>query len=105
MIRGWPTSALAVLAGAAPELDGRSGSGSGPLITVTVPPVWCTHGSLSERCPRRARYADGRSQRICQQHAEQRVRTGGLTALLRGDQARFLAESAGYAGGRTDADG
>jgi hypothetical protein len=84
------------------ELDGRSGFDVGPLITLTVPPMWCTHGSPGESCPRPARYADSTWQRICQQHAEQRVRTGGLTALLREDQARFLAGSAGYAGGRTD---
>ncbi len=65
----------------------------------------CTYGSPSERCPRRACYAGGKSERICRQHAEQRVRAGGLTVLLPDDRARFLAESAGYAGGRTDDDG
>jgi hypothetical protein len=42
--------------------------------------------------------------RICQQHAEQRVRIGGLTVLIQGDRSRFLAERAGYAGGRADDD-
>jgi hypothetical protein len=64
--------------------------------------MWCTDGSPGEGCPRPARYADGAKQRVCQQHAERRVRIGGLTALLGTDRARFLAESAGYAGGRTD---
>ncbi len=74
----------------------------GPRIAPTVPPIGCAHGSPGDRCPRRARYADGMRQSICPQHAEQRVRLAGLTALYRGDRARFLAESAGYAGGRTD---
>ena len=74
----------------------------GPRIAPTVPPMGCTQGSPGERCPRRARYADGTRQRICQLHAEQRVRIGGLTALLPGDRARFLAASAGYASSGTD---
>jgi hypothetical protein len=71
-------------------------------MALNGPPVWCTHGSPGERCPRRARYADDTRQKVCQQHAEQRGRFGGLTALLPGDRARFLGSSAGYAGGRTD---
>jgi hypothetical protein len=92
-----------------PSQPGGRGNGArqplllevGPPIALTVPPVGCTHGSKGDRCPRRARYADGMRQRICQEHAEQRVRIGGLTALDRDDRARFLAERAGYAGGRT----
>jgi hypothetical protein len=64
--------------------------------------VRCTDGSPNDQCPRRARYPDGTRQRICQQYAEQRVRSAGLTALRRGDRVRFLAESAGCAGGRAD---
>jgi hypothetical protein len=73
-----------------------------PRNVQTVPPAGCTHGSAGERCPRRARYVAGTMQRICQLHAEQRVRIDGLTALLRDDRAPFLAASAGYAGGRID---
>jgi hypothetical protein len=75
--------------------------GVGPRIALTVSPMWCTHGRPGDRCPSHARYADGMRQRICQRHAEQRVRVGGLTALYQGDRVRFLAESPGYAGGRT----
>lgn len=93
-----------------PSQSGWGGNGArlpllfevGPRIALTLAPMWCAHGSPGDRCPRRARYADGVRQRICQQHAEQRVRIGGLTALHQGDRARFLAESAGYAGGRPD---
>jgi hypothetical protein len=74
--------------------------GADPRIAPTVPILWCTHGSPGDRCPRRARYADHMRQTICQQHAEERVRSGGLTVLLQDDRVRFLAESPGYAGGQ-----
>ena len=62
----------------------------------------CTHDGSISRCPKPARYANDAGERVCHEHALERVRAGGLMTLRPPDRARFLAESAGYAGGRID---
>ena len=65
---------------------------------------WCTDMRAPGKgrglhCGKPAQYSGGMGDRLCDDHALERVWGHGLQALSPGDRARFLGDHPGYAGG------